>query len=214
VFSQHPQSNPQEFPLNYDISLDAARLSALHTISFTQPHLNQYEHRDFCIYFTLETFGAETLVSDLALFIRTIGQQLVEWSVLGDPSQLNSDNPAHPSLQDIAYCWDGVACAYGVLQFHASSVSVMNIRQMFHQTSKICGSFCQIHRYEYLASGVFSDVEQAAIPTMFAEIEIAAQYVPFPDVRKILTHNLRELCDDGTVLSEVAGVDRVEHIPN
>lgn len=157
--------------------MEVEEISALHTISFTNPRLYRNGDGDFCIYFALETAGAETLVTDLALFIQTLGRRLIRWSVLGSPDRLGPNDPAHPVLRDLAYCWDGVACAYGVLQFGASPASVMNIRRMFHQKSQIYGPFCQVHRYEYFASGIFSDVEQVAIPQVFTEIEVAAQYV-------------------------------------
>ena len=171
--------------------MDVEELSTLHTISFTNPRLNPDGDGDFSVYFALETFGAETLVSDLALFIRTLGRQLIRWSVLGNPNRLDPDNSAHPVLRDLAYCWDGVTCTYGILQFHATPVSTMNIRRMFHRTSRICGPFCQAHQYEYFASGIFSDVEQAVIPTVFTEMEVAAQYVcsnKFPLIFKPLTY--------------------------
>ena len=157
--------------------MDAERLSALHTISFTTPRLNPNGDGDFCVYFALETLGAGTFVTDLALFVRALGQKLIKWSVLGHPDQLDPDNPAHPVLRDLAYCWDGVACVYGVLQFSARPVSVMNIRRVFHRTSRIFGAFCQAHRYEYFATGIFSDMEQLVIPLVFTEMEVAAQYV-------------------------------------
>ena len=172
--------------------MDAERLSTLYTISFTNPRLDPSKDGDFCVYFTLETAGAETFVSDLALFIQTLGRNFIRWSVLGDPHRLYPDNPAHPILRDLAYCWDGVACTHGVLQFGATPVSVMNIRRMFHRTSRICGPFCHVHRYEYSASGIFLDVERSAIPPMFTDIEVAAQYVQsniFPPIFKSLTHN-------------------------
>jgi len=171
------QSNTKQFPLNYAINMEVEQLSTIYTISFTNPRLNPNKDGDFCVYFTLETDGAETLVSDLALFIHTLRQKLTRWSVLGYADQLDPDNPAHPVLRDLAYCWDGVACAHGVLQFGATPVSVMNIHRVFHRTSRICGPFCQAHRYEYFASGVFLDVERAAILPVFTEMEVAAQYV-------------------------------------
>jgi len=172
--------------------MDVERLSSLYTISFSNPRLDPAKDGDFCVYFALETAGAETLVSDLALFIRTLGWNLIRWSVLGDPHRLGPNNPAHPVLRDLAYCWDGVACAYGVLQFGVGPVSVMNIRRVFHRTSRICGPFCQAHRYEYFANGIFSDVERAAIPQVFTEMEVAAQYVcsnQFLPIFESLTYN-------------------------
>ena len=160
--------------------MDISQLSTLHTISFENPRLDSDGTGDFCVYFTLEAAGAESFVTDLALFIRTLGWRLIKWSVLGHPGRLGPNDPAHPVLRDLAYCWDGIACGYGVLQFHASPVSVMNIRRMFHRTSRICGPFCQTHRYEYFASGVFLDVELAAIPPVFADMEVAAQCVVLP----------------------------------
>ena len=195
--------------------MEVERLSTLYTISFTNPRLNPEQDGDFCVYFALETAGAETLVLDLALFIRALGRNLIRWSVLGNPHRLNPDNPAHPILRDLAYCWDGVACAYGVLQFGASAVSVMNVRRVFHRTSQICGPFCQTHRYEYFASGIFSDLERAAIPPVFAEMEVAAQYVcsnKFLNFR--IAHprsHIRELCDDCGVF--IDSMDGTEHLP-
>src|SRR5882757_2727742 len=81
--------------------------------------------------------------------------------------RLGPDGPPHPILQDLMHSWDGITYAYGVLQFSANYVSAMNIRRAFHRTSKIYGPFCQTHRYEYFASGVFLDVEQAGIPKVF-----------------------------------------------
>jgi len=160
--------------------MNVGHLSTLRTISFTNPRLDPDSDGDFCVYFTLETPGAETFVTDLALFVRDLGKELIRWSVLGHPDRLNPDNPAHPVLRDLTYCWDGVTCVHGVLQFSASPVSVMNIRRVFHRTSRIFGPFCQAHRYEYFASGIFLDVERAVIPVVFSEMEAAAQYV-FPN---------------------------------
>jgi len=172
--------------------MEVGRLSSLYTISFTEPRLDPTRDGDFCVYFALETIGAETLVSDLALFIQALGRNLIRWSVLGNPHRLGPDNPAHPVLRDLTYCWDGVVCAHGVLQFGATSVSVMNIRWVFHRTSQICGPFCHAHRYEYFANGIFSDVERAVIPQVFTEMEVAAQYVhsnQFLPIFKLLTCN-------------------------
>ena len=130
---------------------------------------------DFCVYFALDTNGAGSLFTDLALFIQTLAQRLNSWSVLKDPDQLSPES--HPKLQDLAYCWDGIAYAYGVLQFSASQVSLLNIRRMFHQTSLICNPHCYFHRYEYFASGVFLDMDPISIWFVFREMEIAAQYV-------------------------------------
>lgn len=186
------QSNTRQFPLNYEVDMDVERLSTLHTISFTHPRLNPDRDEDFCVYFAIESSGSETFVTDLALFIRTLGQELVKWSVLGHPDRLDLGNPAHPVLRDLAYCWDGVACAHGVLQFNAIPVSVMNIRRTFHRTSRIFGAFCHTHRYEYFASGIFLDVEREMLPLVFTEMEVAAQYVypyRFPPIFKSLIYN-------------------------
>lgn len=157
--------------------MDLEQLSTLHTISFTNPRLDPDEDGDFCVYFALESHGSESFVTDLALFIRALGQELIKWSVLGHPNRLNPNNPAHPMLRDLAYCWDGIACGYGVLQFSAIPVSVMNIRRAFHRTSRLRGAFCHAHRYEYFARGIFSDMEPAVLPLVFTEMEITAQYV-------------------------------------
>ena len=157
--------------------MKAEKLSTLHTFSFSHPRVDPSWDGDFCIYFTLESDGQNTFVTDLALFIRTLGQNLIKWSVLGHPDRLDPGDPAHPTLRDIAYCWDGVASAHGVLQFSASDVSVMNIRRIFHQTSRIFGPICQTHRCEYFANGVFLDLEQPLLPLIFTEMEVAAQYV-------------------------------------
>ena len=157
--------------------MDVGQLSTLHTFSFTNPRLNPNETGDFCVYFTMETAGAETFITDLALFIRTLGRRLIKWSVLGRPDRLGPDDPAHPALRDLAYCWDGIACGYGVLQFCAGPVSVMNVHRMFHRTSRICGPVCHTHRYEFFANGIFLDMEQAAILPIFTDMEVAAQYV-------------------------------------
>jgi len=119
-----------EFPLNYNIDMDTNQLSVLYTISFTDTRLIPTRDTDFCVYFALETVGARSLSADLALFIRTLGQKLNAWSALNDPDRLNPGNPLHPELQDIAYGWDGVACTYGVLQFSANPVPMLNIRRM------------------------------------------------------------------------------------
>jgi len=117
------------------------------------------------------------LVTDLALFIQDVGWKLIKWSVLGHPDRLGPGNPIHPKLQDLAYCWDGVATAYGVLQFSAQPVAVLNIQRVFHRTASVCAPFCHIHRYEYFATGVFLDVEQWTLPSVFDEMESAAQCV-------------------------------------
>ena len=157
--------------------MNVENLSTLYTISFTRPRLNPNRDGDFCVYFTLESDGSNTFVTDLALFIRALGRDLIRWSVLGRPDRLDPGDPTHPKLRDIAYCWDGVACAHGVLQFSASDVSVMNIHRVFHRTSQIFGAICQTHWYEYFARGIFSDVEQAVLPLVFTEMEVAAQYM-------------------------------------
>jgi len=157
--------------------MDVEQISALYTISFSHPRLHPNSHGDFCIYFALETKGTGTLVTDLALFIRNIGQKLIKWSVLGHPDCLGPGDPIHPTLQDLAYCWDGVATAYGVLQFSAQAVAAMNIRRVFHRTASVCAPFCHIHRYEYFATGIFLDVDRTTLLSMFNEMESAAQYV-------------------------------------
>lgn len=135
------QSNMKQFPLNYATNMDIEELSTLHTISFTNPRLNPDGDGDFSVYFALETFGAETLVSDLALFIRTLGRQLIRWSVLGNPNRLDPDNPAHPVLRDLAYCWDRrdvhvwytpISCHPCFDDEHPSDVSpnIMNLRTL------------------------------------------------------------------------------------
>jgi len=153
------------------------QLSVLHTISFTNPRLNVNRDGDFCVYFALESNGPETFATDLALFIRTLGRELIEWSVHGNPNRLDPGDPAHPTLQDIAYSWDGVTCAFGVLQFSANSVSVMNIDRVFHRTSRILFPLCPSHRYEYFANGIFAHVERAVLLSVFTEMEVAAQCV-------------------------------------
>ena len=115
--------------------------------------------------------------TDLALFIQTLAQTLNKWSVLEDPDQSSPESPAYPKLQDLAYSWDGIACAYGVLQFSASRVSVLNFHRMFHQMSSICNPHCFFHQYEYFASGVFLDMDLVLIWFVFHEMEIAARYV-------------------------------------
>ena len=171
------QGNPTEPPLDCNAALDANRVSALYTISFTNPRLIPERRRDFCVYFALETEGPGTFFTDLALFIRTLGQKLNRWSVLDDTDQLNPANPAHPALQDLTYTWDGVACAFGVLQFGANLMSVLNVRRMFHQTSLIFHPLCYLHRYEYFSSGIFLDMDHVSILLAFHEMEVAAQYV-------------------------------------
>ena len=164
-------------------------LSTLYTLSFTKPRLDPSRDGDFCAYFVLESRGSETFVTDLAVFIHTLGQELMKWSVLGDPSRVDPCDPAHPVLRDIAYCWDGVACGYGVLQFSAIPVSVTNIRRNFHQTSRIFEPLCHRHRHEYFSSGIFSDWEDALLPLAFAEIEAAAQYVPEQSLHISIAHS-------------------------
>ena len=192
--------------------MDTDRLSTLYTISFTDPRLIPFRDNDFCIYFALETVGARSLSTDLALFIRTLGQKLNMWSALDDPDQLNPGNPLHPKLQDIAYSWDGVACAYGVLQFSADLVSASNIRRMFHRSSRICSPHCYTHRYEYFASGVFLDLDHRSILRTFSEMEVSAQYVHstwFLQIANsyILSH-IRELCEDHALFVDDIDYDR------
>lgn len=188
--------------------MNTDQLSTLHTISFTNPCLDPDKDGDFCVYFVLETDRVEKLVTDLALFIRDIGRTLIGWSVFGHADQLTAGNPAHPALRDLAYCWDGVTCAYGVLQFSATPVLVMNIHWAPHQTSQIYGPFCPAHWYEYFTSSIFSDVEQATLPLVFAEIEVAAQYVC--STRFLLIFELfiqsffRELCGDHALFVNAA----------
>ena len=117
------------------------------------------------------------MFTDLALFIQTLAQRLNQWSVLEDANRCSPGSPAYPKLQDLAYCWDGVAYAYGVLQFSASQVSVLNIHRMFHQMSLICNPHCYFHRYKYFGSGVFLGVGPVTIWFLFREMEIAAQCV-------------------------------------
>ena len=102
---------------------------------------------------------------------------MIEWSVLGHPNWLNPNNLAHPMLRDLAYCWDGIACGYGVLQFSAIPVSVMNICWAFHRMSRLCGTFCHAHHYKYFSCGIFSDMEPAVLPLVFTKMEITVQYV-------------------------------------
>ena len=157
--------------------MDVKQISALHTISFGYPRLRPDSHGDFCVYFALETRGTETLVTDLALFIQSVGRRLIRWSVLGHSGRLGPGNPIHPILRDLTYCWDGIATAYGVLQFSAPPVAVMNIQRAFHRSALICAPFCHAHRYEYFATGIFLDVERRTLPLVFDEMESAAQYV-------------------------------------
>ncbi|KAF9791127.1 hypothetical protein BJ322DRAFT_1104791 [Thelephora terrestris] len=195
LFAESLRINPRVFTLNYDTNMDAEQVSALHTISFCHPRFDPNSDSDFCVYFALETQGVEALVTDLALFIRSVGQKLIKWSVLGHPDHLGPGNPLHPTLQDLAYCWDGVATAHGVLQFSAEPVAVMNIQRVFHQTALICAPLCLIHRYEYLATGIFSDVEQWTLLLAFNEMELAA----------------RELCDDIDLF--VGTTDHTKRLP-
>jgi len=165
--------------------MDVKQISALHTVSFSDPRLRPDSHGDFCVYFALETQGAETLVTDLALLIRSVGQKLIRWSVLGHPSRLGPGNPIHPVLRDLAYCWDGVTTAYGVLQFSAPPVAVMNVQRAFHRAALLYAPFCHTHRYEYFATGIFLDVERRTLPLVFNEVELAVQYVPSVQFRPI-----------------------------
>lgn len=157
--------------------MNVRQLSTLYTISFSRPRLHPDRCGDFCVYFALETQDTGTLVTDLALFIRGIGWKLIKWSVLGCSNRLGPGNPVHPSLQDLAYCWDGVATAYGVLQFSAQPMAVMNIQRVFHRTASICAPFCPARRYEYFATSTFLDVEQRTLPLVFGKVESAARYV-------------------------------------
>ena len=153
------------------------QLSTLYTISFTNPRLDSDRDGDFCVYFTLESDGPQTFATELALFIRALGRQLIKWSVLGNPDRLNPGDPIHPVLRDLVYSWDGVTCTSGVLQFGASPISVMNIRRAFHRTCRIINPLCNAHRYEYFANGIFANVEQATLLSSFTDMEVAAQYV-------------------------------------
>ena len=195
--------------------MDAGRLSTLYTISFTNPRLIPSRDDDFCVYFALETVGTRSLSTDLALFVRTLGQTLNTWSVLNDPDQLNPGNPLYPKLQDIAYSWDGVACAYGVLQFSADPVPTLNIRRMFHRTSRICSPHCCVHRYEYFASGVFSDLDHRSISQTFGEMEVSAQYVHsarFLQITKsYILFYIRELCEGHALF--VDDIDYARRLP-
>ena len=163
--------------MDYDTDMRVENLSILYTISFTSPRLNPDRDDDICVYFALDSPGSGTFVTHFTLFIRALGQELARWSVLGDPDHLDPGDPAHPMLRDLAYCWDGIASGHGVLQFSATPVSVMNIRRNFHQASRVFAPLCRYHRYEYFASGIFSDAEQALLLQVFTEMEVAAQYV-------------------------------------
>ena len=177
------QTNPAEFPLDFDAnSNDADCVSALHALSFTKPCLIPERRADFSVYFALDTNGAGTLFTDLALFIQALAQRLNKWSALDNTDWLSPRSPAHPTLQDLAYCWDGVTSAYGVLQFSANRVSVLNIRRMFHQTSLICNPHCYFHRYEYFANGVFVDLDPVSVLFVFQQMEVAARYVHSNDI--------------------------------
>jgi len=204
-----------EFPLDYNIDMDTNQLSVLYTISFTDPRLIPTRDTDFCVYFALETVGVRSLSADLALFIRTLGQKLNAWSALNDPDRLNPGNPLHPKLQDITYGWDSVACAYGVLQFSANLVPMLNIRRMFHQTSEICNPHCGTHWYEYLANGIFLDLDHRSILQMFSEMEVIAQYVHSARFLQItnsyILFCIRELCDDHALF--VDDIDYTRRLP-
>ena len=78
---------------------------------------------------------------------------------------------------DLAYCWDGTATAYGVLQFGAQPAAAMNIQRVFHRAASIHSPLCPTRRYEYLATGTFLDAKSSTIPLVFSEVESAAQYV-------------------------------------
>ena len=171
------QVDPRVFTLDYNTDMNAEQISTLYTISFSHPRLHPDNHDDFCVYFALETQGTGTLATDLALFIRGVGRRLIMWSVLGHPDRLEPGNPMHPALQDLAYCWDGVATVHGVLQFSAQPVAVMNIQRVFHRTASICSPFCHAHRYEYFATGIFSDVERWTLLLVFNDMELAARFV-------------------------------------
>ena len=172
------------------------QLSCLHTISFTNPRLNPNRDGDFCVYFILESDGPKTFATDLALFIRTLGRELIKWSVLGVPHRLNPGDPAHPVLQDLAYSWDGVTCVSGVLQFSASPISVMNIDRAFRRTSRIVGGLCHAHRYEYFANGIFAAVERAVLLSVFTEMEVAAQCVRHNKLYFTFEFRITHLCSN------------------
>ena len=217
--SYHPadkikQINASEFPLDFNASInDADHVSVLHTLSFTRPCLIPERRADFSVYFALDTNGAGTLFPDLALFIQALAQRLNRWSVLDNTGQCSLRSPAHPRLQDLAYCWDGVTSAYGVLQFTATRVSVSNIRRMFHQTSSICNPYCYFHRYKYFANGFFLDLDLASISLTFQQMEVAAQYV-FSHLLFQTTYTLfyiRELCD-GRILT-IGPMDPPKRLP-
>ena len=201
--------------MDYNIDTDVDRLSTLYTIGFTNPRLIPSRHNDFCVYFALETVGVGSLSTDLALFVRTLGQELNAWSALDDPNRLNPGDPLHPKLQDIAYSWDGVACAYGVLQFSAAPVPTLNIRRMFHQLSRICGPHCHLHRYEYFARGVFSNLDHRSILRTFGEMEVSAQYVHSARFLWIadphILSYIRELCEDHVLF--VDDIDYARRLP-
>ena len=174
--------------LNYDTNMNVGQLSTLYTISFSYPHIHPDCHGDFCIYFTLETQDTGTLVTDLALFIRDVGRKLIKRSVLRCSNRLEPGNPMHPSLQDLVYCWDGVATTYGVLQFSTQPVAAMNIQRGFHCMASICTPFCPTRRYEYFATGTFADTERETLPLVFNKMELAAQYVLRSVPSDLITH--------------------------
>lgn len=171
--------------------------SILYTLSFTSPRLEPDRENDISVYFALDSAGSGTFVTDLALFIRNLGQELAKWSVLGDPDHLDPGDSAHPVLHDLAYCWDGISCGYGVLQYCASPASTLNVCRNFHQESRILDPLCSYHRFEYFASGIFLDAEPALLHQVFTEMETSAQYVSLLIFLFQITHStVRELCDD------------------
>lgn len=191
LYSWISQIDLRVFPLSYNTNMDTNQISTLYTISFSNPRLHPDSQGDFCVYFALETQGAETLVTNLALFIRSVRRKLIRWSVLGHPDCLRPGNPIHLILRDLACCWDGVATAYGVLQLGTPPVAVMNIQWAFHRTTLICTPFCHAHWYEYFATGIFLDVEWRTLPLVFDEMESAARYASFAQfhlIFKFLIH--------------------------
>ena len=92
------------------MTLKVEDFSALYTISFTALRLNPDREDDICVYFALDTSGAGTFVTDLALLIRGLGQELTKWSALRDPDYLDRGDTAQPTLRDFAYCWDWMLC--------------------------------------------------------------------------------------------------------
>jgi hypothetical protein len=160
--------------------MNTEQVSSLYMISFSHPRIHPNRHGDFCVYFALETQEAGTLDHRPCRVhprCRTEADQVVSFWVLQPPRTWEYTNTMHPSLHDLAYSWDGVATAYGVLQFSAPPVAVMNIQRVFHRTASICAPFSHTRRYEYFATGMFLDMERKTIPSVFNGVESAAQYV-------------------------------------